>query len=93
MSVIITKHRKMLQSLPLLVVCLLCIAFSMHPMLGRGGPYPFWSFTYVAPGLQVTPGSLIVAITKTYEILLPWWIIGMMAFFAEAILLTAAARE
>ena len=44
--------------------------------------YFYWSFTYVNPFVNLAPGSYpgFPSIVKTYEILIPWALMGVASF-------------
>ena len=57
------------------------ITLSVWPTTGFERIYFFWSFTYVTPSIipkGSPPGAYsIPAVVHTYEVLLPWFLIGL----------------
>ena len=81
---IILKNKNILLSISLLMLGLLCAILSIHQIMGFNHVYLFWSFTYVTPNLGLaSPGGPVI--TKTYEILLPWMITGLLALIVGAL--------
>lgn len=67
------------------------VYFSIRPTMGFDQIYFYWSFTYVDPlsRLNLTPGLPynLPVILRTYEVLLPWFIAGLVLVFIGFFLL------
>ncbi len=87
----VSSRRSFFSGLFMIIAGTFFTVFSIRPTLGFMQLYFYWSFTYVDPmsRLNLIPGRFysLPAIVRTYEVLLPWLLIGI-ALLAAGIFLT-----
>lgn len=91
---LLDKSVQLKSGIALTVLGIICVVLGVHPISGFEQLYFYWSFTFVNPFANIPPGIYpgFPLVVRTYEILVPWILIGA-AFLSAGIVLFFKSME